>query len=59
MNVTSTMATVTGLDTGSIYKFFVVSYNENGTSLPSSILMINITKTGNGYVLYVNKCCHH
>ncbi|XP_049803084.1 Ig-like and fibronectin type-III domain-containing protein 1 isoform X1 [Schistocerca nitens] len=48
MNVTSTSAKVTGLESGSIYNFFVVSVNEHGTSLPSSVLMINITNTDVG-----------
>lgn len=35
------------LETGKLYKVFVVSKNLHGTSLPSSILLLNITSTGN------------
>lgn len=34
------------LETGKLYKIFVVSKNTHGTSLPSSILLLNITDTG-------------
>ncbi|XP_026478463.1 Ig-like and fibronectin type-III domain-containing protein 2 [Ctenocephalides felis] len=32
---------LTGLQPGSLYKVFVIAQNENGTSLPSSVLFIN------------------
>ncbi|XP_068081772.1 Ig-like and fibronectin type-III domain-containing protein 2 [Anabrus simplex] len=48
INVTNTMAEISDLETGSLYNFFVVSRNSHGTSLPSSILMINVTKTDVG-----------
>ncbi|XP_075234927.1 Ig-like and fibronectin type-III domain-containing protein 1 [Lycorma delicatula] len=44
-NATSTTETITGLVPNSLYNIFVVSRNEHGTSLPSSILLINATKT--------------
>lgn len=46
MNVSSTSAMITGLEKGSRYNMFVVARNEHGTSLPSSILMITVTKPG-------------
>ena len=46
MTVTSTNATLTGLQTNELYNIFVVSKNGNGTSLPSSVLLVNITDTG-------------
>lgn len=45
MNLTETSATITGLESQKLYQIFVVSRNEHGTSLPTSILMINITNT--------------
>ncbi|XP_054267567.1 Ig-like and fibronectin type-III domain-containing protein 1 [Macrosteles quadrilineatus] len=44
-NASETSATVRGLDRGALYNIFVVSRNEHGTSLPSSLLLINATKT--------------
>lgn len=44
VNTTNTTLTLTNLEEGRLYKIFVVSHNEHGTSLPSSILMINVTK---------------
>ena len=35
---------MSNLTVGGIYKFYVVSRNENGTSLPSSILTLNMSK---------------
>lgn len=46
MNVSSPMATITGLEKGARYNIFVVARNRHGTSLPSSIVMININKPG-------------
>ncbi|XP_046969114.1 Ig-like and fibronectin type-III domain-containing protein 2 isoform X1 [Vanessa cardui] len=43
MNVTQTMARIEGLEVNSTYHLFVVAVNEHGTSLPSSMLLINIT----------------
>ena len=37
------MVKVEGLDTGKVYSFYVVSRNEKGSSLPSSILTTNIS----------------
>ncbi|XP_066906093.1 Ig-like and fibronectin type-III domain-containing protein 1 [Halyomorpha halys] len=45
LNTTSTTEKITGLETGKLYKIFVVARNEHGTSLPSSILHVNISKT--------------
>ncbi|CAG2057021.1 unnamed protein product, partial [Timema podura] len=47
-NATSTISVVQGLDSGALYSFFVVSRNIHGTSLPSSVLMINVTNTDLG-----------
>uniref|UniRef100_A0A0K8SXU6 Ig-like and fibronectin type-III domain-containing protein C25G4.10 n=1 Tax=Lygus hesperus TaxID=30085 RepID=A0A0K8SXU6_LYGHE len=47
-NTTDTTITLRDLEPHALYKIFVVSRNEHGTSLPSSILLINITKTDLG-----------
>lgn len=44
--VNDTKVEISNLETGTMYNFFVVSRNMHGTSLPSSVLMINITHTG-------------
>lgn len=46
MNTTSTSATITGLDENQMYHIFAVARNEHGTSLPSSIIEINLIKSG-------------
>ncbi|XP_014259678.1 Ig-like and fibronectin type-III domain-containing protein 1 isoform X2 [Cimex lectularius] len=46
--VTTTSNTLTDLEKGELYNIFVVARNQHGTSLPSSILLINITKTNIG-----------
>lgn len=46
MNVSSPTATITGLEKGARYNIFVVARNKHGTSLPSSIVMINVNKPG-------------
>ena len=38
------MIKINDLTKGEIYSFFVVSRNENGTSLPSSVLTLNISE---------------
>lgn len=43
MNVSETAATVSDLKNDQLYNFFVISMNEQGTSLPSSVLTINVT----------------
>ncbi|XP_046405305.1 Ig-like and fibronectin type-III domain-containing protein 1 isoform X1 [Ischnura elegans] len=43
--VTNTSANITSLDKGYVYDFFVVSRNDEGTSLPASSIMINVTET--------------
>ncbi|GFG31451.1 hypothetical protein Cfor_07805, partial [Coptotermes formosanus] len=43
--VNDTKVEISNLETGTMYNFFVVSRNMHGTSLPSSVLMINITHT--------------
>ncbi|XP_046473967.1 Ig-like and fibronectin type-III domain-containing protein 2 isoform X1 [Neodiprion pinetum] len=43
INVTETSAAITGLENHKLYQMFVVSRNKYGTSLPTSVLMINIT----------------
>lgn len=45
MNVTATTATITDLEAESTYHIFVVSRNQHGTSLPSSIIVIKLIKT--------------
>lgn len=49
MNVSSTTATITDLEANSTYQVFVVARNQHGTSLPSSIIVIKLVKTGLGY----------
>lgn len=44
MTVKVTTAKLENLETGKIYKIFVVSRNSLGTSLPSSLLLLNITE---------------
>ena len=46
MNVTKTEAVISGLKSKQLYDFFVLAVNDHGTSLPSSIITINITKDG-------------
>lgn len=46
INTTDTQITIHNLDKTALYHLFVVSQNDHGTSLPSSILVINITKMG-------------
>lgn len=43
INLTDTVATVSDLKQGNMYNFFVISMNEEGNSLPSSVLTINVT----------------
>lgn len=43
MNLTDTVAEVGNLKKGMLYNFFVVALNDEGSSLPSSVLTINIT----------------
>lgn len=43
--VNDTKVEIPKLETGAMYNFFVVSHNVHGTSLPSSVLIINITHT--------------
>ncbi|XP_017783380.1 PREDICTED: Ig-like and fibronectin type-III domain-containing protein 2 isoform X2 [Nicrophorus vespilloides] len=45
INTTDTSAILNNLDRNSIYHIFVVARNVHGTSLPSSIIMINVTKS--------------
>lgn len=45
---TNTNEVLKGLETGKLYNIFVVSRNEHGTSLPSSILLINVSTTDLG-----------
>jgi hypothetical protein len=44
--VTDTKVEIPDLEMGAMYNFFVVSRNRHGTSLPSSVLVINVTHTG-------------
>ena len=43
VNTNLAMVKVDGLVTGQLYSFYVVSRNDKGTSLPSSILTVNIS----------------
>ncbi|XP_057659770.1 Ig-like and fibronectin type-III domain-containing protein 1 isoform X1 [Diorhabda carinulata] len=45
LNTSLTTATLTGLEENQMYHVFVVAKNEEGTSLPSSIIVIKMTKT--------------
>lgn len=44
VNTTGTSTILTNLDKGANYHIFVVARNPHGTSLPSSIVMLNISK---------------
>ncbi|XP_050504317.1 Ig-like and fibronectin type-III domain-containing protein 2 isoform X1 [Diabrotica virgifera virgifera] len=44
VNTTLTTATLTGLEEKQMYHIFVVSRNQEGTSLPSSIIVIKLVK---------------
>ena len=44
MNTTISAAEINDLKVGSLYNFFVVAINEEGVSLPSSIITLNLTK---------------
>lgn len=46
VDVSDTVAVIAGLETNKLYKFFVLAANEHGTSLPSSILTLNVTQDG-------------
>jgi hypothetical protein len=46
LNVTKTQAVITNLKSKQLYNFFVLAVNDHGTSLPSSVITINITKEG-------------
>ncbi|XP_049875990.1 Ig-like and fibronectin type-III domain-containing protein 1 isoform X2 [Pectinophora gossypiella] len=46
MNVTDTLTHIGNLEANSTYHVFVVAVNDHGTSLPSSMLLINITDSG-------------
>lgn len=46
LNVTKPQAVITSLKSKQLYNFFVLAANDHGTSLPSSIITINITKEG-------------
>jgi len=43
INTEVPLVKIDGLDTGKIYRFFVVSRNAKGTSLPSSIVTLNVS----------------
>lgn len=46
LNVSETRAVIKDLKTSQLYNLFVVAANEHGTSLPSSIITVNITRGG-------------
>ncbi|XP_037084356.1 Ig-like and fibronectin type-III domain-containing protein 1 [Pollicipes pollicipes] len=43
LNVTKEFAVVGGLSQGQVYGFTVVSVNDHGTSLPTSVITVNVT----------------
>jgi hypothetical protein len=47
LTVNETVAVVKGLKNSEMYSFFVLAANDHGTSLPSSVLTINVTTEGN------------
>ena len=49
--VNETVAVVKGLQNSEMYSFFVLAANDHGTSLPSSVLTINVTSEGK-YVFF-------
>lgn len=53
MNVTDTITHISGLELNSMYHVFVVAVNEHGSSLPSSMVLINVTE-GKQYSDYNN-----
>ena len=44
INTTTPMFTVSGLKTNVKYRFFVIARNAFGTSLPSSVVTVNVSK---------------
>ncbi|GBP57931.1 Ig-like and fibronectin type-III domain-containing protein 2 [Eumeta japonica] len=44
LNVTDTMVRLENLEPDALYHMFVVAVNDNGTSLPSSLLLLNMTE---------------
>ena len=46
VNVSDTVAVIAGLEANKLYKFFVLAANDHGTSLPSSVLTLNLTQDG-------------
>lgn len=51
IEVTENKVQLMKLEAEKLYKVFVVSKNAHGTSLPSSILLLNITETGKRLLL--------
>lgn len=54
INVTDTIAYIEGLEMNMTYHMFVVTVNDHGTSLPSSMLLLNMTEASK-YDLFFNK----
>jgi len=48
VEVTETAAIISGLKTNQLYNFFVLAANVHGTSLPSSILTVNVSEKALG-----------
>lgn len=44
INSTLPRATIENLETGKFYRFFVVARNDDGTSLPSSLVRLNVSQ---------------
>lgn len=55
MNVTGTSTVLRDLEPNATYHLFLLAANEHGTSLPSSMLLLNITDTGK-LLLRVETC---
>ena len=52
--------TITGLDTSQRYQFFVISRNQAGTSLPSSLITVNISQVAwNGQEIHGKPSAPH
>jgi hypothetical protein len=50
--VTSPTVIIAGLETNVKYQFFVISRNEFGTSLPSSVVTLNVSRSSwNGQIV--------
>lgn len=59
LNVTKPQAIIKDLKSKQLYNFFVLATNDHGTSLPSSIVTVNVTKEGSKLPMqYIQKIVH-